>query len=88
MKNQQVYSFSWNTELYSSPPVATQADLNVSEEEVARVEEICMDAARRRLAGENFVRIERVLTGVEVGEIVAVAAPDDVNEPFYIAQVT
>jgi hypothetical protein len=62
-------------------------DLRVSEEELALAEDQLMDAARKRLAGENAVRVEKVVEGLDPGDFVIVAAPDDVEEPFYLAQV-
>jgi hypothetical protein len=62
-------------------------DLRVSEEELALVHDKLMDAARKRLAGETAIRVERVLEGLDPGDFVVVAAPRDVEEPFYLAQV-
>jgi hypothetical protein len=62
-------------------------DLRVSEEELALVEDKLMDAARKRLAGETAIRIEKVVEGLDPGDFVIVAAPQDVEEPFYVAKV-
>jgi hypothetical protein len=59
----------------------------VCDEELARVEELCMDAARRRIAGESCIRTERIRSALEIGDFVIISAPNDVPEPFYIAQV-
>jgi hypothetical protein len=62
-------------------------DLTVPDEELARVEELCMDAARRRIAGESCIRTERIRSAIEIGDFVIISAPNDVPEPFYLAQV-
>jgi hypothetical protein len=87
MKVQQVHKYKWNKILYRAPPVVRPQDLTVSEEELARVENICMDEARKRLAGESSVRTERILSAIEIGDYLVISAPNDVPEPFYIAQV-
>jgi hypothetical protein len=86
-KEEQTHPFRWSLKLYRNPPVMAPQDLRVSEEELALVEDKLMDAARKRLAGLNAVRIEKILEGLDPGDFVIIAAPDDVEEPFYVAQV-
>jgi hypothetical protein len=62
-------------------------DLRVSEEELALVHDKLMDAARKRLAGETAIRVQKILEGLDPGDFVVIAAPRDVEEPFYLAQV-
>jgi hypothetical protein len=62
-------------------------DLRVSEEELALVEDKLLDAARKRLAGEDAIRVERFFEGLDPSDFVIIAAPADVEEPFYLAKV-
>jgi hypothetical protein len=87
MKVQQTHSFKWKTAMYRNPPIVRPQDLAVSDEELARVEELCMDAARRRIAGESCIRTEPIRSAIEIGDFLIISAPNDVPEPFYIAQV-
>jgi hypothetical protein len=87
MKVEQNYPFKWKTAIYRNPPIVRPQDMTVSDEELARVEEVCMDAARRRIAGESCIRIEKIHSAIEIGDFVVIAAPNDVDEPFYLAQV-
>jgi hypothetical protein len=87
MKTQQTYSFKWKTTLYRVPPIQRPQDLTVSDEELARVEEICMDAARKRIAGESCIVTEPIRSAIEIGHFLIISSPADVEEPFYIAQV-
>jgi hypothetical protein len=67
--------------------VMAPQDLRVSEEELALVEDKLLDAARKRLAGENAIRVEKFLEGLDPGDFVVIATPADVEEPFYLAKV-
>jgi hypothetical protein len=67
--------------------VMAPQDLRVSEEELALVQDKLLDAARKRLAGETAIRVEKILEGLDPGDFVVIAAPGDVEEPFYLAKV-
>ena len=64
-------------------------ELTVTDEDLARCEEICLEAARKRLSREDCVRIieKPFLQELNPGDFVIVAAPREVQEPFYVAQV-
>jgi hypothetical protein len=64
------------------------ADFQVQPEERARVEAVCMDKARKRLQAELGIRIERLPHLLEIGEYIILKAPNNVEEPFYVAQVS
>jgi hypothetical protein len=61
--------------------------LSASDEELARVEELCVGATRGRIAGESCNQIEKILSAIEIGDFVVISAPNDVAEPFYLEQV-
>jgi hypothetical protein len=88
MKVQQTYQFRWNKLLYRSPPKARHEEEPIDPEELARMEAICMDAARKRLQAEKNCRIERTKDAIEIRDFVIVRAARDVEEPFYVAQVS
>jgi hypothetical protein len=87
MKAQQTFQFRWNKLLYRSPPKARYQEDPIDPEELARMEAICMDAARKRLQQEESCRMERTKDAIEIGDFVIVRAAHDVEEPFYVAQV-
>jgi hypothetical protein len=60
----------------------------VEPEERDRVEAACMDKARKRLQAELGVRVERLPHLLETGSFVILKAPANVEEPFYVAQVS
>jgi hypothetical protein len=64
------------------------ADFQVQPEERERVEAVCMDKARKRLQAEIGIRIERLPHLLETAEFVILKAPNNVQEPFYVAQVS
>jgi hypothetical protein len=64
------------------------ADFQVQPEERDRVEAACLDKARKRLQAELGVRIERLPHLLETGSFVILKAPANVDEPFYVAQVS
>jgi hypothetical protein len=57
------------------------------DEELARMEDICMDAARKRLQLEQCVRIEKIREAIELKDFVILAAGNEVEEPFFVAEV-
>jgi hypothetical protein len=59
----------------------------LSDEELATIEELCMDAARKRLQQEKCVRIEKIREAIELKDFVVVAAGNEVDEPFFVAEV-
>jgi hypothetical protein len=61
--------------------------LALSDEELASIEQLCMDAARKRLQQEKGVRIERIREAIELKDFVVVAAGNEVDEPFFVAEV-
>jgi glutamate synthase domain-containing protein 1 len=88
MKAEQTYQFRWNKVLYRNPPKARQQEEIIDPEELAKMEAICMDAARKRLQMEKCVRIERAKDAIEIGDFVIIRAAREVDEPFYVAQVS
>jgi hypothetical protein len=64
------------------------ADFQVTPEERDRVEAICFDKARKRLQAEIGIRLERLPHLLETAQFVVLKAPGNVQEPFYIAQVS
>jgi hypothetical protein len=58
-----------------------------TDEELAIMEEICMDAARKRLQRETCVRIEKIREAIEIKDFVILAAGNEVEEPFFVAEV-
>jgi hypothetical protein len=51
------------------------------------MEELCMEAARRRLREETCVRIEKIKAAIEMRDFVIIQACADVEEPFHVAEV-
>jgi hypothetical protein len=84
----QVHKFRWSRALYRNPPRMGPADFQVSPEERERVQAICYDKARKRLQAEIGIRIERLPHLLEIGEFVILKAPNNVQEPFYVAEVS
>ena len=78
-----MFFFFCHTHVTKKAPV----EARVSEEELARVDALCMNKARRRLQGETGVRIERVRTLIEIKNFVVLQTAPNAEEPFYIAQV-
>jgi hypothetical protein len=58
-----------------------------TDEELARMEDICMDAARKRLQLEECVRIEKIRAAIDLKDFVVLAAGKEVEEPFFVAEV-
>jgi hypothetical protein len=59
----------------------------LADEELARMEEMCMDAARRRLREETCVRIEKIKAAIEMRDFVIIQSSAEVEEPFHVAEV-
>jgi hypothetical protein len=51
------------------------------------MEDMVMDAARRRLQAETCVRIERIKAAIELRDFVIIQACAEVEEPFHVAEV-
>lgn len=89
MKEPQQHRYKLNKELYRNPPKMSATDLlQVPQEEIRRLKEICVDKARKRLEGELGIIIERVKSLVEWTHYVVVQTPNNVKDPFYIAQAS
>jgi hypothetical protein len=84
----QVHKFRWARSLYRNPPRKGAADFEVQPEERERVEAVCFDKARKRLQAELGVRLERLPHLLETSEFVILKAPNNAEEPFYVAQVS
>ena len=88
MKEPQEHRYQWNKELYRNPPVMNGTDMmQVPQAEIRRLKDVCLDKARKRLAGELGIIIERVKSLVEWTHYVVIQTPRNVRDPFYIAQV-
>jgi hypothetical protein len=59
----------------------------IADEEFARMEDVVMDAARRRLQAETCCRIEKIKAAIELRDFVVIQACAEVEEPFHIAEV-
>lgn len=86
-KEERVYPYRWNRKLYRNPPRANAGDLIIADEELARVEELCLDKVRSRLQQKSCIRVEKTLHTIEIGNLVITTAPRNVAEPVYIGQV-
>jgi hypothetical protein len=51
------------------------------------MEELVMDAARRRLQAETAVRIEKIKAAIEMKDFVIIQSCANVEEPFHVAEV-
>jgi hypothetical protein len=51
------------------------------------MEDICMDAARKRLQLEQCVRIEKIRSAIDMKDFVVLAAGKEAQEPFFVAEV-
>jgi hypothetical protein len=59
----------------------------IADEELARMEDLVMDAARRRLQAETCCRIEKIKAAIELRDFVVIQACAEVEEPFHVAEV-
>jgi hypothetical protein len=73
--------------LFTNPPLRPIEEYDMTEEEVARMEELLTDKARKRLTFEMGCQIVKFPQESDIGQFVALKAPEDRPEPFYIAQV-
>jgi hypothetical protein len=51
------------------------------------MEELVMDAARRRLQAETCVRIEKIKAAIEMKDFVIIQSCAEVDDPFHVAEV-
>jgi hypothetical protein len=51
------------------------------------MEDLVMDAARRRLQAETCVRVEKIKAAIELRDFVIIQACAEVEEPFHVAVV-
>ena len=49
-KERRVYPFAWKSRLFKKPPKKVIEDMEMTEEQIARMEELLKDTARKRLA--------------------------------------
>ena len=73
--------------MFTNTVKMTPEELNLSEEQIALLEDVVKDKARKRMEQEMGCQIVKFLRERYTGQYVVLQAPEDKPEPFYIAQV-
>jgi hypothetical protein len=73
--------------MFTNPIKMSAKELDLSEEQIALLEDVVKDKARKRLEQEMGCQIVKFPRELYPGQYVVLQAPEDKPEPFYIAQV-
>jgi hypothetical protein len=79
-KNRRVYPFEWRkaTErIFTNPIKMTAQELNLSDEQIALLEDVVKDKARKRLEQEMGCQIVKFPRELYPGQYVVLQAPED-----------
>jgi hypothetical protein len=87
LKKERVFPFRLRPtgrRLYSRPPTKPLEDLELSEEQIAHMEDIVKDKARKRMEMELGCNIIKFPEEFYPGLYIAMKAPHDAPEPFLL----